>query len=163
MSQASVSSGGAQGSGSGPFASALRSLAIKADTKDDDGGSGANESSGVGANESSSMSRTGNSVVEGAANVVNNAPANYSVPMINDRHRDPNGDRSGGSGGGGGVPANLSKHSSNMRGEVQRGSVHSHGTDRSRNEQLGTDDRANRKKINASPLSEKVRICNFTL
>ena len=39
--------GGGNGSGSGPFASALRSLAIKADTKEDEGGteSGAMEAS----------------------------------------------------------------------------------------------------------------------
>lgn len=81
---AAGSGGGAAASGSGPFASALRSLAIKADTKEDES---ANESGGA-----DGASREG----------VTSGPVAYGSSLVGERSRDSS------------QPANLSKHSGGM-------------------------------------------------
>lgn len=137
--------GGGAGSGSGPFASALRSLAIKADTKDDEGG--ANESADGGTSRDSAPTGGGGG-----------ARGDYG-----DRSRDSSNNQ----------PANLSKHSGSGGGGVnsnsrisvplpqehhQRAMHHSqtNSTDRSRGGAVESSHLSDERKKKLSPPPEKV-------
>lgn len=140
------SGGGAAASGSGPFASALRSLAIKADTKEDES---VNESGGA-----DGTSREGG---------VTSGPAAYGSSLVGERSRDSS------------QPANLSKHSggisNNSRISVpQPQDLHTrtlhHGqtnsSERNRAEVSLNEERiAHKKKLTVSPPPEKVIFANI--
>lgn len=142
--------GGAGGTSSGPFASALRSLAIKADIKDEDGGDAS------GGRDGGDLSREGGAVMNSSSNAGTNNSTGYSTSNI--VGNDNNGNRNGPAGANN-RPSDLSKGSGSMRSSGHDSRQHS-ASDRSRAEHMIADERQLKKRTASSPPPEKVNLKN---